>query len=102
MQLAFADLLQVFLKGHPAIHDHRGPKLFARPLLQRIQHLIQAAPVLRIAVEDFVALGKPSRSTTNPTTTCLQSGRLSREYPRLACGLAVACPSKYVDVKSYR
>src|SRR3989440_5177748 len=58
MQLAFADLLQVFLKGHPAIHDHRGPKLFARPLLQRIQHLIQAAPVLRIAVEDFVVLGE--------------------------------------------
>src|SRR6267378_8301765 len=58
MQLAFADLLQVFLQGHPAIHDHRGPKLFARPLLQRIQHLIQAAPVLRIAVEDFVGLGE--------------------------------------------
>src|SRR5437588_147996 len=58
MQLALADLLQVFLKGHPAIHDHRGPKLFAGPLLQHIQHLIHAGPVLRIAVEDFVGFGE--------------------------------------------
>ena len=36
----------------------------------------------------------PSRLTTRPTTTCLQSGRLSREYPRLAFGLRAAPPSK--------
>ena len=40
------------------------------------------------------ALGKPSRSSTSPTSTCFASPRLSREYPRFACGLLEASPSK--------
>ena len=44
--------------------------------------------------------GKPSVVTTSPMHTCLQSRRWSREWPRFACGLRFASPSKYVDVTS--
>ena len=38
---------------------------------------------LRSLTEVFGPMGKPSESSTSPTTTCLQSGRLSREYSTL-------------------
>ena len=59
MQPTLADLFQILIKGHAAIDNHRRARPLAGALFQCIQHLVQAAAVLHIAVEDFVRFGKP-------------------------------------------
>src|SRR4051812_13015025 len=73
------DLGQVVLVGHAAINDHRGTAAATAALFEQAQHLVERGTILTVALEDLVRLGNPSRSSTKPTTTCLQSGRWSRE-----------------------
>ena len=79
MQAAIADFLKVLGVGHSPVHDHRGSRSKTDSRLQPIQHDAQGLAVLDVAGEDLVRQGKPSRPIASPTTTCLQSGRWSRE-----------------------
>ena len=67
--------------------------------------LLNRLQLPRVESANSRAIGEPgpmtARLTTRPMQTCLQSGRLSREWPRCACGFAFASPSKYVEVTSY-
>src|SRR5436305_3945564 len=52
------DLLEVLVECHAAVHNHRASALASCTLLQGLQHLIDGRPILTIAVEDLMGLGK--------------------------------------------
>ena len=58
MMATSADLIEVVVKRHAAVHDHRTPAFASGALLQNPQHLVNGRSVLAISLEDLVGLGK--------------------------------------------
>src|SRR2546430_5795725 len=55
VQPAFADLFQIFIKGHTPIDNHRSVRTLACTLFQCIQHFVQTAAVLHIRSEEHTS-----------------------------------------------
>ena len=74
------DLRQVLREGHAAVDHDRGAAPRGRCGLPGVSSISSTVVrSWRLPSKTSCALGKPSRSRTNPITTCLQSGRWSRE-----------------------